>query len=164
MITTVFVTHDQEEALSMADRVCVMSRGRAEQIATPAELYSTPSTEFVAQFVGVSSRVNVVRTGDHVALFGRDVKIRGPVPEDAASLDALLRPEDVDVVVAPSGLGIITHKSFLGATTRLEVGIGGANVKVDVLSSAAEVFELGTRVDLVANARDVLVTESRATT
>jgi len=66
MITTVFVTHDQEEALSMADRVCVMSRGRAEQIATPAELYSKPSTEFVAQFVGISSRVAVERNGDSV--------------------------------------------------------------------------------------------------
>src|ERR1700723_361274 len=77
MITTVFVTHDQEEALSMADRVCVMSRGRAEQIATPAELYSRPSTVFVGQFVGISSRVNVVRTGDSVGLFGRDIKIRG---------------------------------------------------------------------------------------
>ena len=164
MITTVFVTHDQEEALSMADRVCVMSRGRAEQIATPAELYSKPSTEFVAQFVGVSSRVGVVRTGDHVALFGRDVKIRGEVPTGVESLDALLRPEDVDVIVAPTGLGIVTHKSFLGATTRLEVGIGGAKVKADVLSSAADVFELGTRVDVVANARDVLVTEARPTT
>jgi putative spermidine/putrescine transport system ATP-binding protein len=161
MITTVFVTHDQEEALSMADRVCVMSRGRAEQIATPAELYSKPSTEFVAQFVGISSRVAVKRTGDSVALFGRDVKIRGAAPEAAESLDALLRPEDVDVVVAPTGLGIITHKSFLGATTRLEVGIGGASVKADILSSGAEAFELGTRVDLVANARDVLVTASR---
>jgi putative spermidine/putrescine transport system ATP-binding protein len=80
MITTVFVTHDQEEALSMADRVCVMSRGRAEQIATPAELYSRPSTEFVAQFVGISSRVGVERTGDSVALFGRAVKIRGDAP------------------------------------------------------------------------------------
>jgi putative spermidine/putrescine transport system ATP-binding protein len=164
MITTVFVTHDQEEALSMADRVCVMSRGRAEQIATPAELYSRPSTEFVAQFVGISSRVGVERTGDSVALFGRAVKIRGDVPQGADALDALLRPEDVDVVVAPTGLGIITHKSFLGATTRLEVGIGGASVKADVLSSAADVFELGTRVDLVANARDVLVTASRPAT
>jgi len=161
MITTVFVTHDQEEALSMADRVCVMSRGRAEQIATPAELYSKPSTEFVAQFVGISSRVHVERTGDSVALFGRDVRIRGAAPEGAESLDALLRPEDVDVVVAPTGLGIVTHKSFLGATTRLEVGIGGASVKADVLSSAADAFELGTRVDLVANARDVLVSASR---
>jgi putative spermidine/putrescine transport system ATP-binding protein len=164
MITTVFVTHDQEEALSMADRVCVMSRGRAEQIATPAELYSKPSTEFVAQFVGISSRVNVVRTGDAVTLFGRDVKIRGAAPEGAESLDALLRPEDVDVVLNPTGLGIVTHKSFLGATTRLEVGIGGAAVKADILSSGADVFELGTRVDLVANARDVLVSAARPAT
>jgi putative spermidine/putrescine transport system ATP-binding protein len=164
MITTVFVTHDQEEALSMADRVCVMSRGRAEQIATPAELYSRPSTEFVAQFVGISSRVSVPRTGDSVTLFGRDVKIRGAAPEGAESLDALLRPEDVDVLVAPTGLGIVTHKSFLGATTRLEVGIAGASVKVDVFSSAADAFEIGTRVDLVANARDVLVTASRSAT
>jgi putative spermidine/putrescine transport system ATP-binding protein len=164
MITTVFVTHDQEEALSMADRVCVMSRGRAEQIATPAELYSRPSTEFVAQFVGISSRVGVQRTGDSVTLFGRDVKIRGAAPDGAQSLDALLRPEDVDVLVAPTGLGLVTHKSFLGATTRLEVGIGGASVKVDVFSSAADVFDIGTRVDLVANARDVLVTASRPAT
>ena len=164
MITTVFVTHDQEEALSMADRVCVMSRGRAEQIATPAELYSKPSTEFVAQFVGISSRVRVVRTGDTVTLFGRDVKIRGAAPEGAEPLDALLRPEDVDVVLNPTGLGIITHKSFLGATTRLEVGIGGAAVKADILSSGADVFELGTRVDLVANARDVLVSATRPAT
>jgi putative spermidine/putrescine transport system ATP-binding protein len=161
MITTVFVTHDQEEALSMADRVCVMSRGRAEQIATPAELYSRPSTVFVGQFVGISSRVNVVRTGDSVGLFGRDVKIRGLAPDGAESLEALLRPEDVDVIVSPTGLGIVTHKSFLGATTRLEVGIGGASVKADIPSSAAEAFELGTRVDLVANARDVLVTASQ---
>jgi putative spermidine/putrescine transport system ATP-binding protein len=164
MITTVFVTHDQEEALSMADRVCVMSRGRAEQIATPAELYSRPSTEFVAQFVGISSRVGVQRTGDSVNLFGRDIKIRGAAPDGAQSLDALLRPEDVDVIVAPTGLGVVTHKSFLGATTRLEIGIVGASVKVDVFSSAADVFELGTRVDLVANARDVLVTASRPAT
>ena len=159
-ITTVFVTHDQEEALSMADRVCVMSRGRAEQIAAPAELYSKPSTEFVARFVGISSRVHVLRTGDTVALFGRDVKIRGETPTTSGPLDALLRPEDVDVLVEPNGLGIVTHKSFLGATTRLEIGIAGATVKADVMSSAAGEFELGTRVDLSANARDVLVTEA----
>jgi putative spermidine/putrescine transport system ATP-binding protein len=163
-ITTVFVTHDQEEALSMADRVCVMSRGRAEQVATPAELYSKPSTEFVARFVGISSRVGVTRTGDSVQLFGRDVKIRGDVPTTDGPLDALLRPEDVDVLVAPTGLGVITHKSFLGATTRLQIGIAGATVKADVKSSTAADFELGTRVDLSANARDVLVTEAQPAT
>ncbi|HEY5439596.1 MAG TPA: ABC transporter ATP-binding protein [Acidimicrobiales bacterium] len=164
LITTVFVTHDQEEALSMADRVCVMSKGRAEQIATPAELYSKPSTEFVAQFVGVSSRVSVQRSGDTVHVFGRDLAIRGHAPHvESNSYDALLRPEDVDVHVEPTGLGIVTHKSFLGATTRLEVGIGGANVKADVMSSAARQFELGTRVNLDVNARDVLITEARPT-
>ena len=163
-LTMVLVTHDLVEALTLADRVAVMWRGELRQIATPAELYSRPSTEFVAQFVGISSRVGVERSGDSVALFGRAVKIRGDIPQGADALDALLRPEDVDVVVAPTGLGIITHKSFLGATTRLEVGIGGASVKADVLSSGADVFELGTRVDLIANARDVLVTASRPTT
>jgi putative spermidine/putrescine transport system ATP-binding protein len=163
-ITTVFVTHDQEEALSMADRVCVMSRGKAEQIATPAELYSKPSTEFVAQFVGISSRVGVTRSGDSVHIFGRDVKIRGTAPATEGPYDALLRPEDVDLLVNPTGLGIVTHKSFLGATTRLEVGVGGATVKADVMSSAADVFDLGTRVDLDVNARDVLVTEARPAT
>lgn len=161
-ITTVFVTHDQEEALSMADRVCVMSRGRSEQIATPSTLYSRPSTPFVAEFVGVSSRVNVARTGDSVELFGRKVKIRGDdFRLDLAAMDALLRPEDVDVEVAPDGLGVVIHRSFLGATTRLEIGIGGETVKADVLSSVADDFELGTRVRLGVNVPDVLVTEQR---
>src|SRR5271169_4197575 len=76
-ITTVFVTHDQEEAMSMADRVCVMSRGHLEQVDTPAVLYSQPATAFVGQFVGVSSRVSVARRGDQVDVLGREVKIRG---------------------------------------------------------------------------------------
>jgi ABC-type Fe3+/spermidine/putrescine transport system ATPase subunit len=99
-----------------------------------------------------------------VHLFGREVDIRGSAPSAASgAYDALLRPEDVDVHVEPTGLGIVTHKSFLGATTRLEIGIGGANVKADVMSSAAYQFELGTRVNLDVNARDVLITEARPT-
>ena len=161
-ITTVFVTHDQEEALSMADRVCVMSKGRSEQIATPSELYSQPTTAFVAEFVGVSSRVNVTRSGDSVIVFGTPVKVRGGLASlGTGDLDALLRPEDVDVRVAHDGMGIVVHRSFLGGTTRLEVGIGGETVRADVMSSVADTFELGTRVDLSVNARDVLVTEQR---
>ena len=161
-ITTVFVTHDQEEALSMADRVCVMAGGRAEQVASPSELYSRPSTAFVAEFVGISSRVNVERTDDRVHLFGSDVKIRGnDFRLDLAVMDALLRPEDVEVEVDEHGLGVVTHRSFRGATSRIEVGIGGETIKVDVPSSAAGQFELGTRVRLRVNVDDVLVTEQR---
>jgi putative spermidine/putrescine transport system ATP-binding protein len=158
-ITTVFVTHDQEEAMSMADRVCVMSRGHLEQVATPAVLYSQPATPFVGQFVGISSRIAVTRHGDAVEVLGRDVKIRGDVSKvPSGELEALLRPEDLDVAINPTGLGIITHRSFLGATTRVGVGIAGANLRADVRSSLADDLDVGTRVDVSVNARDVLVT------
>ena len=127
MITTVFVTHDQEEALSMADRGLrdVARARRTDRDTGRALLEALDRVRRAVRRHLQSGRV--VRSGDSVALFGRDVKIRGEVPTGAGSLDALLRPEDVDVVVAPTGLGIITHKSFLGATTRLEVGIGGSD-------------------------------------
>jgi putative spermidine/putrescine transport system ATP-binding protein len=158
-ITTVFVTHDQEEAMSMADRVCVMRQGRIEQVDTPSVLYANPATPFVGEFVGVSSRVSVIRRGDHVEVLGREVLIRGDrnaVP--AGELEALLRPEDFHVTVNPNGLGVVTHRSFLGATTRVGVGFAGTNLRVDVRSSEAGELELGTRVDVSVSARDVLVT------
>ncbi|MCU1364036.1 MAG: spermidine/putrescine transporter ATP-binding protein [Acidimicrobiaceae bacterium] len=161
-ITTVFVTHDQEEAMSMADRVCVMSRGHLEQVATPAVLYSQPATPFVGQFVGVSSRISVTRRGDHVEILGREVKIRGDLSAvPTGELEALVRPEDLDVAVNPTGLGVITHRSFLGATTRVGVGVAGANLRADVRSSLADDLDVGTRVDVSVNARDVLVAASQ---
>ena len=161
-ITTLFVTHDQEEALSMADRVCVMSRGRVEQIASPAELYAHPSSAFVAEFVGVSSRVPVERHGDRVVLFEREAAIRGESPAlDAGPVDALLRPEDVSVRPDPTGAGVVQHRSFLGASTRLEIGFADVVVKTDVRSVDAGDFELGTRVSLDVAVLDVLVTPRR---
>jgi putative spermidine/putrescine transport system ATP-binding protein len=163
-ITTVFVTHDQEEAMSMADRVCVMFQGRVEQVATPSVLYSQPATPFVGQFVGVSSRVAATRHGGHVEVLGRDVPIRGDLAAvPAGDLEALLRPEDIDVVINPVGLGVVTERSFLGATTRIGIGIAGANLRADVRSTHAEDLQLGTRVDVSVNARDVLVTTVRPT-
>jgi putative spermidine/putrescine transport system ATP-binding protein len=163
-ITTIFVTHDQEEAMSMADRVCVMYQGRLEQVDTPSVLYAHPATPFVAQFVGVSSRMSATRAGDHVTVLGREVKIRGDaadVPE--GPLEALLRPEDLDVALDPTGLGVVTGKSFLGSVSRIEVGLGGHALKVDVRSSQSEDFEIGSRVALSVSARDVLVTSPRPT-
>ena len=157
-ITTVFVTHDQEEALSMADRVCVMSRGRIEQTATPAALYSRPTTAFVAQFVGVSSRVPVEWFGNEVVVFGQRCSVRTGDPlTGRGDNDALLRPEDVAIEMDPTGQGFVTHKSFLGATTRLVVQIGEFPVRVDVRSDVAAELELGTRVRATIVARDVLV-------
>lgn len=157
-ITTVFVTHDQEEVLSMADRVCVMSRGHIEQVAPPAELYARPSTAFVAQFVGISSRVPTDAANGEVVVFGQRCPVRGG---EGASLngpvDALLRPEDVAIELAPDGTGFVTRKSFLGAMTRLVVQFGEVPVRVDVRSDKASEIDLGQRVRPSIIARDVLI-------
>ena len=155
-ITTVFVTHDQEEALSMADRVCVMREGRGEQTATPAELYSRPTSAFVAHFVGVSSRVPVRRDGATVGLWGAAVAVRNPEMADS-DVDAVLRPEDVVIVADPAGQATVVHKSFLGAITRVTVTVESAEVRVDVRSDVARDLNHGDRVALSVVARDVLV-------
>ena len=142
----------------MADRVCVMSRGHIEQTATPATLYARPATAFVAQFVGVSSRVPVEKSGDEVVVFGQRCAIRtGEALLGSSDCDALLRPEDFGAVIDPEGRGFVTHKSFLGATTRLVVQVGEVSVRVDVRSDLGADIELGTHVRLSVIARDVLV-------
>jgi putative spermidine/putrescine transport system ATP-binding protein len=157
-ITTVFVTHDQEEVLSMADRVCVMSRGHIEQVATPSELYARPATAFVAQFVGISSRVPVDMSGSEVVVFGQRCPVRsGEASSISGPADALLRPEDIAITVDPDGKGFVTRKSFLGAMTRLVVQIGEISVRVDVRSDVGSDIELGTHVRPSIVARDVLV-------
>jgi putative spermidine/putrescine transport system ATP-binding protein len=156
-ITTVFVTHDQEEALSMADRVCVMSRGRIEQVDSPATLYARPTTAFVAQFVGVSSRIPVEVSGGEVELFGRRFPVRSGDVLASGPLDALVRPEEVALEPDPDASGFVTHKSFFGATTRLIVQLGEVPVRVDVRSDIAADIELGARVSLAFVSRDVLV-------
>jgi putative spermidine/putrescine transport system ATP-binding protein len=157
-ITTVFVTHDQEEALSMADRVCVMSGGKIEQIDSPDILYARPTTAFVAQFVGISSRVPVVLSGQEVELFGKRYPVRtGNATALTGSIDALLRPEEVALEVDPNAVGFVTHKSFFGATTRLIVQLSDVSIRVDVRSDIASDIELGTHVAPTFVARDVLV-------
>jgi len=75
--TTVFVTHDQEEALSIADRVCVMRDGRIEQVDAPADLYARPATPFVAEFVGTMNRIPGVTESGGVRVLGRLLAMRG---------------------------------------------------------------------------------------
>jgi len=157
-ITTVFVTHDQEEVLSMADRVCVMSGGHIEQVATPSELYARPATAFVAQFVGISSRVPVDVSGSEVVVFGQRCPVRsGDASSISGPADALLRPEDIAIAVDSEGKGFVTRKSFLGAMTRLVVQIGEISVRVDVRSDVGSDIDLGTHVRPSIVARDVLI-------
>ena len=115
--TTLFVTHDQEEALAVADRVGVMNAGRLEQLAPPAELYSAPASRFVGEFVGLSNRLPAQVTGDTAAVLGRDVPV---LPGSTTGTGrALVRPEAVSVVAAPDGAAMVTTVMFLGPLSRV---------------------------------------------
>ena len=127
-ITFIFVTHDQEEALSMSDTVVVMSEGRIQQIGTPIDIYNEPQNAFVADFIGES---NIV---DGVMLADRKVSFSGHVFECVDSgfgtkeaVDVVIRPEDVDIVAEDKGMlrGVVTSVTFLGVHYEIIVDIDG---------------------------------------
>jgi putative spermidine/putrescine transport system ATP-binding protein len=157
--TTLFVTHDQEEALSMADRVGVMRAGRLEQVAEPAELYSRPATAFVAEFVGTMNRLpaELGGGGTVVTVLGTTVPTQEGGPS-SGPVDALVRPENLTVAAAEGGDGIVTGRTFLGAVTRVAVRLSGdTEVAVDVSSAAAAAMAPGTAVQVSLPAAPVLV-------
>ncbi len=127
-ITFVFVTHDQEEALSMSDTVVVMSEGRIQQIGTPVDIYNEPKNAFVADFIGES---NIL---DGVMLRDRKVSFAGHVFDCVDSgfelkepVDVVVRPEDVDIVPEEKGMlkGVVTSVTFLGVHYEIIVDIDG---------------------------------------
>ena len=118
-ITTLFVTHDQEEALAVADRVAVMREGRIEQIGTPEQLYVTPSTPFVADFVGLSNRMPGELANGRVAIGAITLESLGTDQPDGP-VTALVRPEDL--AFDSSGLpATVVASSFLGSLRRTQV-------------------------------------------
>jgi putative spermidine/putrescine transport system ATP-binding protein len=133
-ITTVYVTHDQEEALSLSDRVVVMSEGRIEQIGTPFEIYNYPSTSFVASFVGtlnlVSAGVVDASTG-RLSLAGQEIRTVSALTDARSGEHVTLavRPEGIDLGEGESGAnrlrGTVEDINFLGSIVRIRVGLGG---------------------------------------
>jgi len=153
-ITTLFVTHDQEEALAMGDRVGVMSAGKLEQIAAPAELYDRPKTRFVAEFVGLTNRIPGTADGDRVGILGTSIPLlpgsatRGPVI-------ALVRPENLRLTVSTNGAGTsaepgdarVVATSFLGSLGRTQVALpDGTLVVAQTAASDASVLVPDTEV------------------
>jgi putative spermidine/putrescine transport system ATP-binding protein len=160
-ITTLFVTHDQEEALAIADRVGVMKDGRLEQLAPPTEVYSRPATPFVAEFVGLSNRLpGEVRDG-HVIVRGCTLPLVEQATPDGQVV-ALVRPEAVTLAsqaVPESGplVGTVIAVTFLGATSRVTVDLGDATVLAQLPTSEATALTAGSRVALAIRPDPVLV-------
>jgi len=149
--TTLFVTHDQEEAMAMADRVGVMSNGKLEQIDRPNIVYSNPTSAFVASFVGAMNRIPAKLDAGKVSVLGQSVKHGGGA--SGSDLVALIRPESISVSVAKSNsanTGSVLARSFLGPQTRLTVTTSETktNIHVDLPSSEAGPFAPGTTVGL----------------
>jgi putative spermidine/putrescine transport system ATP-binding protein len=157
--TTLFVTHDQEEAMAMADRVGVMSNGKLEQIDKPNIVYSNPTSAFVASFVGAMNRIPAKLDAGKVSVLGQSVKHGGGA--SGSDLVALIRPESISVSVAKSNsvnTGNVLARSFLGPQTRLTVTTSETktNIHVDLPSSEAGPFTPGTTVGLKVEADSLL--------
>ncbi|NUK45061.1 ABC transporter ATP-binding protein [Streptomyces lunaelactis] len=157
-ITTIFVTHDQEEALSMADRVAVLNAGKLEQCAAPAELYERPATPFVAEFVGTMNRLPGRMTDDGlVDVAGSRLPVDGDAP-GTSEVEVLVRPENVTVTADPRGEATVVSTSFLGSVTRVLLDLpGGGSVKVDLPSRDAGALVPGGRAAVGLAQRPVLV-------
>jgi len=161
--TTVFVTHDQEEALSMADRVCVMRDGSIEQVAAPAELYAHPQTPFVAEFVGTMNRLPGVVSRRGVRVLGKVNPISNKAGwVEGAIVDVLVRPEGLRLEPTAHGEGIVMTKTFLGGMTRIAVLLGDVTVQVDRTSFEATGLEPGASVNVVIVDRAVMVAPPNA--
>ena len=116
-ITFIYVTHDQEEALSMSDTVVVMDKGRIQQIGTPEDIYNEPKNAFVADFIGESNILDGVMLEDRlVKFFGRRFKCVDAGFEKNEPVDVVIRPEDIDIVPPDNGhlCGTVTSVTFKG--------------------------------------------------
>ena len=145
--TTLFVTHDQEEALAVADRVGVMRAGRLEQIGAPDAVYARPSTPFVADFVGLTNRVRGVAADGSAHVLGGVVPLL-PGSPTSGDVTVLVRPEAVAVEADPQGDAEVAATSYLGSLGRVQVRTSEGVVLAQVATRDVELLPPGTRVRL----------------
>jgi putative spermidine/putrescine transport system ATP-binding protein len=155
-ITTLYVTHDQEEALAVSDHVAVMYGGVIEQMGTPAEMYTAPATPFVAEFIGTMNRLDSTvvdgATGDveHAGMRLRVDAAQGR--KNGERVLVLIRPESLELEAATNGgapnsfTGEVLTQTFLGPVTRLKVTGSGTNLIADMSTARAAALPVGARV------------------
>jgi len=162
-ITTLFVTHDQEEAMAIADRVGVMNNGKLEQIDKPIALYNDPATPFVASFVGLANRIPATITEKgNVRVLKQKISLSKHSADlsDSNSIEALVRPESI-VLTSDSeqdaSHGLLISKSFLGPLTKLGVALEGSPIiHIHAQSKDVKKLEIGARVSFKIQAEEIM--------
>ncbi len=157
-ITTVFVTHDQEEALSMSDKIGVMNRGAVEQLGTPKEIYATPRTAYVADFVGAANRIDVALSGPaqdgmvRVDFGGEALLASSALPAGASGGILIMRPEDLQLAASPADLlqplrGTILKRQYLGGKTSYKISLAnGAVISAECHGDGHDRHAIGAHV------------------
>jgi iron(III) transport system ATP-binding protein len=163
-ITAIFVTHDQEEANTICDRIAVMNEGVVQQVGTPVELYERPANLFVASFLGTANILQgeVVGSGLERTFVTNGVRL--PVPSDASVAPGarlVFRPQDARIGAAEPGItavpGTIIHREFLGSIIRYGVRVGDAAIAIDTPFHAGDtLYEPGSNVSIGVPARSLL--------
>ena len=149
-ITFVYVTHDQEEALSMSDTVVVMDGGVIQQIGTPLDIYNEPKNAFVADFIGESNILDGVMLSDGLVEFSGarfECLDKGFAKNEA--VDVVVRPEDVDVVAPENGMlcGVVTSVTFKGVHFEIIVDIGGFKWMIQTTDYQPEGAKIGLFIE-----------------
>jgi putative spermidine/putrescine transport system ATP-binding protein len=162
-VTTIYVTHDQEEALSIADRIAVMRDGRIEQIGPPEQVYAAPRTDFVADFIGISNLLDCGVVSPDGVVDWQGERFRVDLPAGAGErVTVSLRPEKLAIGASRSGTAkhlnaIVEVPTFLGPIVRLEVTVQGRPLWVDVTHREARGLERKKPVVLSFEPADAVV-------
>ena len=149
-ITFIFVTHDQEEALSMSDTVVVMDKGRIQQIGTPEDIYNEPKNAFVDDFIGESNIIDgIMRADGVVEIFNRKFKCLDKGFAKDEPVDVVIRPEDVDIVPVDQGQlkGTVTHVTFKGMQYDIIVDFYGFKWLIQTTDFCPVGSHIGIKID-----------------
>ncbi|RXH33365.1 spermidine/putrescine ABC transporter ATPase [Bradyrhizobium nanningense] len=164
-VTTLFVTHDQEEALTMSDRIVVMNAGQVEQIGTPGEIYEAPATAFVAKFIGWCSLLKGAVGSD--GAFTSSAGLRLPGNWTAGPGTAVIRPEHVrlssDDAAATSHRARVLQTHYYGGATRVVLDVHGEQLTMQERFSFGRYPKAGDLLDISINARDVRIIAANET-
>jgi spermidine/putrescine transport system ATP-binding protein len=153
-ITFIYVTHDQEEALSMSDTVVVMDKGRIQQIGKPEDIYNEPKNAFVADFIGESNILDGVMLADYkVKFFGRTFTCVDKGFEPNEAVDVVIRPEDIDIVPPEQGhlVGTVSSVTFKGLNYDIIVDFRGFKWLIQTTDFHAE----GSTIGILLNPEDI---------